>query len=164
MRANRRSRRWGFTLIEMVTVLTMLIALGGTSLAILRTLHLTRQTSMARAISVRDVQRFADKLREITHAGASVVVNTDGRSLVLTDDEYQHTFAVDGASEAIQYVAEPQRDDSLARHDRFALGDATEVEFRFEASQSLVEVELTHRRRSSPPLIILAMVDEGASP
>ncbi len=164
MRGSRTAKRVGFTLIEVVTVLTTLIALGGTSLAILRTLDVTRRVSMTKAIAARDVQRLADRLRELAHAGATAEVKSAGRSLVLADTDYRHTFTIDSGGEAIEYVAEAAADGAAAGRDQFVLSRPSDAEFRFDDSIGIVSLGLKPRRGSSPTWTIEARILDQASP
>ncbi len=137
----RVSSRKGYTLIEVVVVVATLGVLASTSLVVLNALEKLRRSNIAQTASVRETQRFADSLRRVARVASAAEVETNGNSVSMMDNRYEHRFAESSDKLFIDYIGTPRANSDAVRHDRFMIGQHTELSFTRAEQSPLVSVE-----------------------
>jgi type II secretory pathway pseudopilin PulG len=136
----RASSRDGFTLIEVLVVVSTLAVLGSTSLVVLTTLEKIRRSSLSQSSSVREIQRLADELRLIAHNASDASVDAATNSVLLVDSRYEHRFTESSDKMFVDYVGSPRSTDDAIKFDRFKVGAYSALSFERVEQPPLVSV------------------------
>ncbi|CAD71395.1 MAG TPA: prepilin-type cleavage/methylation domain-containing protein [Rhodopirellula baltica] len=159
--ARRMIRRNGYTLIEMLITLSIVIAMLGGTLGLVRLVRTSSKHASDAAIHRQEIRRLANDLRrDVASAGTIEVIES---SLILKSaDDSQITYEL-APSAWISRDAESADAQPIAS-DRYLIDERSQVNFRLqpisdedpETEPSLVELTITLPDRPDQPIQILA--------
>lgn len=155
------TRRNGYTLIEMVITLSIVIAMLGGTLGLTRLVRTSSKHASDAAIHRQEIRRLANDLRrDVGSAGAIEVV--ESRLILRSADDSQITY--DFESETWFSRSIESADAKQLASDRYLIDERLQVKLRLqpisdenpETEPSLVELTITLPDRPSQPIQILA--------
>ncbi|WDQ16357.1 PulJ/GspJ family protein [Rhodopirellula sp. P2] len=156
------NRRVGFTLIEMVVTLALVIAMLGGTLALVSLIRTSGQRATASVRDRQEIRRLANDLRRDVADATDLEV--EGSLLILTLSDPESRILYDFGSEPLFSRSVESNEPALKASDRYLINEDSQVAIRLqpdsvddaEQEPSLVELVITLPNRPSQPIRILA--------
>ncbi|WP_233215744.1 type II secretion system protein [Rhodopirellula bahusiensis] len=153
------NRRHGFTLLETLVMLTMVIAMLGGTLALVSLIRTSSQHATADGLDRQEIRRLANDIRrDVADANQ---VEVDGSRLILDFSDSNSRIVYDFGSEPAFARTVESTDESVQSSDRYLINKSSQVELRL---QPLSEDEADSDRETSLVELTVALPDRPTKP
>ncbi len=147
-------RRMGFTLIEMLLVLTLLASLLGATIGLMSIARTSNQQAKKELLSRQQIRRFADDVRRDVRSAQELEV-VDGKLILSNEEPSRRTvYSVESGSTIRRHIEDASVQVPLTDHYRF--NDSIKIEVQTMDPIGAVQWTLTQSDRPSQPIQILA--------
>ncbi|MFG0268111.1 MAG: type II secretion system protein J [Rhodopirellula sp. JB055] len=162
------NHRHGFTLIETLVTLAVVVAMLGGTLGLVSFIRTSSRHATVATLGRQEIRRLANDIRR--DVAGSDHVEMDGSQLVLefsnSDSRIVYDFGSEPAFARTVESTSPSTDEAVKASDRYLINERSQVELRLqplsqdgtdsERKTSLVELTVTLPDRPNQPIQILA--------
>lgn len=149
----------GYTLVEMIVMLAMLIALLGGTVLVMSMVRTSDQSSSQNLAVRQEIRRFADDLRRDLRSASRFQIDKTKLDLTHAISGSEITYRVDQMLHQINRVEELPGSTNSAS-DRYAFGQNATIKIETVESLNAVRLTVTDVRRPDDPIRILAIAGE----
>lgn len=147
-------RRMGFTLVEMLLVLTLLASLLGATIGLMSIARTSNQQAKKELLSRQQIRRFADDVRRDVRSAQELEV-VDGKLILSNEEPNRRTvYSVESGSTIRRHIEDSTAQVPLTDH--YDIGDSMKIEIQTMDPIGAVQWTFTQSDRPSQPIQILA--------
>lgn len=154
-----KNTRAGFTLIEMVLVLTLLTTILGGTIGLMTVVRSSDHRAAQNALNRQDLRRFADDIRRDVRAAEEITLENSQLILTHASSEETIVYHVDSnavVSRSIKSPSDSSAPPGNASQDHYVIGREADIQIQVPGESDTVRWTITEADRPQQPVEILA--------
>lgn len=154
IRLGGKSRRGGFTLIELVLVLTLTSALLGGVIGLMSIARGSDQQSIRNLVQRQEIRRFADDIRRDLRRSENSALTVDEFVLSDASQNRRILYQIDSGSTIIRTIRDDN--DLVVLRDKYSVGNNARIEVDWLEDAQTIRWAITEADRPNHPIQIIA--------